>query len=349
MTRTSPAPSVQLRWRQPAGSARRWAGAGWAGGWADPRLPPASLAPCFMPACTHSTRPGCLLSAHTPPHSPSPSDHKPGSMAHAGLRECDPGSVAHPHPLPSDHPCLPTRQVESDTMLTQHGFDCLTDWRIVARPPLVIDNQLPVSSQFALWERQQRGGALVLRQQGRLEGGGRARIYSVDMRHQVRAPAAPRPGGPSAPPSPGVPASAVGARLLRPHACRGCCKEAAAQPALKSTLRALCTAPLPPAPRLQVLLTFVPAQPPRPPAAGAADLCTRRLRVGGARASPGQPRLPVGRLGRGGGGGAAAQHLQREGRPDARILPPPFPPGNAILSLAGGGVGPCSVGCGLIC
>ena len=143
-------------------------------------------------------------------------------------------------------------------MLTQHGFDCLTDWRIVARPPLVIDNQLPVSSQFALWERQQRGGALVLRQQGRLEGGGRARIYSVDMRHQVRAPAAPRPGGPSAPPSPGVPASAVGARLLRPHACRGCCKEAAAQPALKSTLRALCTAPLPPAPRLQVLLTFVP-------------------------------------------------------------------------------------------
>jgi hypothetical protein len=149
-------------------------------------------------------------------------------------------------------------------MLTQHGFDCLTDWRIVARPPLVIDNQLPVSSQFALWERQQRGGALVLRQQGRLEGGGRARIYSVDMRHQVRAPAAPRPGGPSAPPSPGVPASAVGARLLRPHACRGCCKEAAAQPALKSTLRALCTAPLPPAPRLQVLLTFVPAQPPPP-------------------------------------------------------------------------------------
>ena len=143
-------------------------------------------------------------------------------------------------------------------MLTQHGFDCLTDWRIVARPPLVIDNQLPVSSQFALWERQQRGGALVLRQQGRLEGGGRARIYSVDMRHQVRAPAAPRPGGPSAPPSPGVPASAVGARLLRPHACRGCCKEAAAQPALKSTLRALCTAPLPPAPRLQVLLTIVP-------------------------------------------------------------------------------------------
>ncbi len=49
----------------------------------------------------------------------------------------------------------------------------------------MVRNDLPVAAHFALWERSPKGGAPVLRQQGRLEGGGAVNVYSVDMRQQV--------------------------------------------------------------------------------------------------------------------------------------------------------------------
>lgn len=64
--------------------------------------------------------------------------------------------------------------------------DVLTDWRITAQPPLTLRNDLPVAAHYVLWERPARGGSLVLRQQGRLEGWSSINVYSVDMRQQVR-------------------------------------------------------------------------------------------------------------------------------------------------------------------
>lgn len=99
--------------------------------------------------------------------------------------------------------CWISTLVEADSMVTQQGLDCMTDWRIVARAPLVLDNQLPVSAQYALWERQAARGPLVLRQQGSLAGGQRLAVYSADMRHQVSEWALPGGLLPGAPKGPG--------------------------------------------------------------------------------------------------------------------------------------------------
>lgn len=64
--------------------------------------------------------------------------------------------------------------------------DVLTDWRITAQPPLTLRNDLPVAAHYVLWERPARGGSLVLRQQGKLEGWSSINVYSVDLRQQVR-------------------------------------------------------------------------------------------------------------------------------------------------------------------
>ena len=34
-----------------------------------------------------------------------------------------------------------------------NGFAPLTDWQLVARPPLVLENQLPVPGTFLVWEQ----------------------------------------------------------------------------------------------------------------------------------------------------------------------------------------------------
>lgn len=67
----------------------------------------------------------------------------------------------------------------------QGAVDALTDWSITAQPPLTLRNDLPVAAHYVLWERPARGGSLVLRQQGRLEGWSSINVYSVDMRQQV--------------------------------------------------------------------------------------------------------------------------------------------------------------------
>lgn len=64
----------------------------------------------------------------------------------------------------------------------------LTDWAITAQPPLTLQNNLPVAAHYALWEQPARGGSLVLRQQGRLDGWASINVYSVDLRQQVMRP-----------------------------------------------------------------------------------------------------------------------------------------------------------------
>ena len=41
-----------------------------------------------------------------------------------------------------------------------NGFAPLTDWQLVARPPLVLENQLPVPGTFLVWEQPQVRDAL---------------------------------------------------------------------------------------------------------------------------------------------------------------------------------------------
>ena len=35
------------------------------------------------------------------------------------------------------------------------SYEALTDWRLVARAPLVLENHLPISGTFLVWERPQ--------------------------------------------------------------------------------------------------------------------------------------------------------------------------------------------------
>jgi hypothetical protein len=74
---------------------------------------------------------------------------------------------------------------EASELVLQRGMDVLSDWSVTAQPPLTVRNDLPVAAHYVLWERAARGGALVMRQQGHLEGGASVNVYSVDMRQQV--------------------------------------------------------------------------------------------------------------------------------------------------------------------
>jgi hypothetical protein len=72
-------------------------------------------------------------------------------------------------------------------MHLQGGADVLPDWRVVARPPLVLHNALPVPARFSVWERfGGSGGPMRCRQQGSLGPWESRSLYTVDMRQQVR-------------------------------------------------------------------------------------------------------------------------------------------------------------------
>ncbi|KIY93003.1 hypothetical protein MNEG_14960 [Monoraphidium neglectum] len=81
--------------------------------------------------------------------------------------------------------CWVSACTESVQLYASSGLESVSDWQLVARPPLVLLNHLPVTAHYALWERSPLGGPPALRQQGRMEGGGATNVYSVDMRQQV--------------------------------------------------------------------------------------------------------------------------------------------------------------------
>jgi hypothetical protein len=53
-----------------------------------------------------------------------------------------------------------------------NGMDTVLDWRLVAQPPLLLHNQLPVPGFFSVVERPKAGARSVVRQQ---VGGARGR------------------------------------------------------------------------------------------------------------------------------------------------------------------------------
>jgi vacuolar protein sorting-associated protein 13A/C len=72
-------------------------------------------------------------------------------------------------------------------LCVQGTLESLLDWRLRCRPPLVLQNLLPVAGQYALWQRPWEGGGgqLRLSGSGRLEAGGTINVYCVDTRQAV--------------------------------------------------------------------------------------------------------------------------------------------------------------------
>jgi len=55
----------------------------------------------------------------------------------------------------ADSPLWLSLSVEAEVFpeTRTNGFAPLTDWQLVARPPLVLENQLPVPGTFLVWEQ----------------------------------------------------------------------------------------------------------------------------------------------------------------------------------------------------
>lgn len=103
------------------------------------------------------------------------------------LAEAHAQSVASPRAAVTRAPgCWISTVVECHQLTLQAGLDAINDWRIVARPPLVVQNLLPVKAYYALYEKIQSTKQPVMRQQGEVPGGGSVNVYSVDVRQQVR-------------------------------------------------------------------------------------------------------------------------------------------------------------------
>ena len=78
--------------------------------------------------------------------------------------------------------------MEGDLLLSRHNMEALTDWRLVARPSLMLQNLLPVTASYILWERTSARGPLVMRQKSVVTGGSTVLVYAADMRQQVIIP-----------------------------------------------------------------------------------------------------------------------------------------------------------------
>ncbi|KAL3132004.1 hypothetical protein ABBQ32_14227 [Trebouxia sp. C0010 RCD-2024] len=78
-----------------------------------------------------------------------------------------------------------TLDAETFPSTGQQEYRPLMDWKVVAAAPLIIENQLPVSGTYLIWETPRDGGNMLMRQSGSIESGERVHIYSADMRRTV--------------------------------------------------------------------------------------------------------------------------------------------------------------------
>lgn len=58
------------------------------------------------------------------------------------------------------------------------------DWKVSASAPLRLENRLPCSAEFKIWERQ-KDGKNIERQHGSVSSRGTVQIYSADIRNQI--------------------------------------------------------------------------------------------------------------------------------------------------------------------
>lgn len=81
--------------------------------------------------------------------------------------------------------------LEADpTLLHNEDSTNVLDWRLTVQAPLRVENQLPVISEFILWEKTNKGpfglgGRTISRQHGLIDAGDKFHVYSVDIRCQT--------------------------------------------------------------------------------------------------------------------------------------------------------------------
>jgi vacuolar protein sorting-associated protein 13A/C len=61
----------------------------------------------------------------------------------------------------------------------------LPDWRITVNAPVKLENRLPCSAAYIIWEKPRASGNLIRQQDGIVSAGGSVHIFSVDVRRTI--------------------------------------------------------------------------------------------------------------------------------------------------------------------
>ncbi|KAG0568137.1 hypothetical protein KC19_7G189300 [Ceratodon purpureus] len=71
------------------------------------------------------------------------------------------------------------------TVLYNEMNNPLPDWRITVNAPVKLENRLPCSAAYIIWEKPRASGNLIKQQDGIVSAGGSVHIYSVDVRRTI--------------------------------------------------------------------------------------------------------------------------------------------------------------------
>ncbi|KAG0559465.1 hypothetical protein KC19_10G107200 [Ceratodon purpureus] len=71
------------------------------------------------------------------------------------------------------------------TLLYNEVNNPIPDWRITVNAPVKLENRLPCSAAYIIWEKPRATGDLIKQQDGIVSAGGSVYIYSVDVRRPV--------------------------------------------------------------------------------------------------------------------------------------------------------------------
>ncbi len=71
------------------------------------------------------------------------------------------------------------------TLLYNEVNTPIPDWRIAVNVPVKLENCLPCSAAYIIWEKPRATGNLIKQQNGIVSAGGSVFIYSVDVRRPI--------------------------------------------------------------------------------------------------------------------------------------------------------------------
>ncbi|XP_024384462.1 uncharacterized protein [Physcomitrium patens] len=71
------------------------------------------------------------------------------------------------------------------TVLYNEVNNPIPDWRITVNAPVKLENRLPCSAAYIIWEKPRASGNLIKQQDGIVSAGGCVYIYSVDVRRPI--------------------------------------------------------------------------------------------------------------------------------------------------------------------
>lgn len=71
------------------------------------------------------------------------------------------------------------------TLLYNEVNNPIPDWRITVNAPVKLENCLPCSAAYIIWEKPRATGNLIKQQNGIVAAGGSVYIYSVDVRRPI--------------------------------------------------------------------------------------------------------------------------------------------------------------------